>query len=62
MVDGLRELVADLELPTRLSDFGIKESDITKMAADVVANTRILANNPRHIGPEDAETVYRSVL
>jgi alcohol dehydrogenase class IV len=62
MVEGLRAIIADLELPTTLSEFGIGESDIGGMSADVVANTRILANNPRSIGLEDAEAIYRSVL
>lgn len=62
MVEGLRALIADLELPTSLSEFGIEEADIAGMAADVVASSRILANNPRSIGLEDALAVYRSVL
>jgi alcohol dehydrogenase class IV len=62
MVEGLRAIIADLELPTTLSEFGIGESDIGGMSADVVANSRILANNHRSIGLEDAEAIYRSVL
>lgn len=62
MVESLRELVADLRLPTHLKDFGIKKSDIPRLAAGVLKVTRLLGNNPRRLELEDAEEIYRRVL
>ena len=62
MVDALRTLIADLELPTDLSGFGARAADVGDMSADVVANERIMANNPRPLTQADAEAIFRSVL
>jgi alcohol dehydrogenase class IV len=45
-----------------LSDFGIKDKDISELAAGVMKVTRLLANNPRELTQKDAEAIYRSVL
>lgn len=62
MVDALRTLIADLELPTDLGGFGAGAADVGDMSADVVANARIMANNPRPLTQADAEAIFRSVL
>ena len=62
LVASLRELVADLALPTHLRDFGVKKSDLPRLAAGVLKVTRLLGNNPRRLGLEDAEAIYHRVL
>ena len=62
LVASLRELVADLALPTHLRDFGVKKSDIPRLAAGVLKVTRLLGNNPRRLTLEDAEAIYHRVL
>ncbi len=61
-IEALRDLSEDLRLPTRLSQFGVKESDIPSLAQGVMKVTRLLANNPRQLTLADAETIYRQVL
>jgi len=61
-LDAVRELAEDLNVPSSLSDFGVKEENIPGLAAGVMKVTRLLANNPRVLRQEDAETIYRSVL
>jgi alcohol dehydrogenase class IV len=61
-VEAIRILVADLKIPSRLSEFGIKEKDIAYLAQGVMKVTRLLANNPRELKQEDAEAIYRRVL
>jgi alcohol dehydrogenase len=61
-VDALRTLAADLRVPSHLSEFGIKEEDIPSLAEGVMKVTRLLANNPRELGQQDAMDIYRSVL
>ncbi|MGB9617812.1 MAG: iron-containing alcohol dehydrogenase, partial [Desulfomonilaceae bacterium] len=61
-IEALRDLSEDLRLPTRLSEFGVKESDIPSLAQGVMKVTRLLANNPRQLTLADAENIYRQVL
>lgn len=61
-VDALRTLAADLKVPSRLSEFGVKAEDIPSLAQGVMKVTRLLANNARELKLEDAEEIYRRVL
>jgi alcohol dehydrogenase class IV len=61
-VDTMRALATDLKIPGHLSEFGVEEADLPELAAGVMKVTRLLANNPRELTQEDAETIYRSVL
>jgi len=61
-VDSLRDLVTDVEIPTSLTEYGVKEEDIPSLAEGVMKVTRLLANNPREIKLADAEKIYRKVL
>lgn len=61
-VDAIRLLSKDLDVPMSLGAYGIKEAHIPDLAAGVMKVTRLLANNPRVLKQEDAETIYRSVL
>jgi alcohol dehydrogenase len=62
MVEALRELIADLELPASLRSFNAREQDIPEMAAAVVADAPIMFCNPRKLELEDAEAIYRGVF
>jgi alcohol dehydrogenase class IV len=61
-VEAMRTLAADLKIPRHLSEFGIKEKDIPKLAEGVMKVTRLLVNNPRDLTQQDAEEIYRRVL
>lgn len=61
-VEAVRELAEDLSVPRHLSTYGIKEEHIPGLAEGVMKVTRLLANNPRVLGIEDAEMIYRRVL
>jgi alcohol dehydrogenase class IV len=61
-VEALKELARDLEVPQRLSEYGVKADDVPALAQGVMKVTRLLANNPRKLTVEDAENIYRSVL
>ncbi|MCS6765275.1 MAG: iron-containing alcohol dehydrogenase [Candidatus Protistobacter heckmanni] len=55
-------LSADLGLETRLSQVGIAERDIRRLADDAMLQTRLLVNNPREVRHEDALTIYHQAL
>jgi alcohol dehydrogenase len=62
MVEVLRELISDIDLPTDLGSYNAQESDIPKVAAAVIADQGIMFCNPRKMDQEDAEAILRSVL
>lgn len=61
-VEAMRTLAEDLEVPMRLSRFGVRDEDIPALAQGVMKVTRLLANNPRELRLADAEAIYRRVL
>ena len=61
LVDEVRELLLDLDIPSDLSGFGVREEDIPAMAADAMKSGNILSN-PRQTGQKDIEALYRSLL
>lgn len=61
-MEAIRRLTVDLNLPRKLSQYGVKDSDVDGLAAGVMKVTRLLANNPRQLTVEDAKAIYRQVL
>lgn len=61
-VGYLQTLSRDLQIPSNLGDFGVKEADIARLADGVMKVTRLLANNPRELTQADAEAIYRRML
>jgi len=59
-INELRQLGARLGLPPRLRDVGIPEDALPKMATDAMKQQRLLVNNPRPVGEEDALAIYRA--
>ena len=62
LVRRLSALPIELGLQTRLSEVGIQESDLAMLAEDAMKQTRLLINNPRDIGYEDALAIYKAAL
>ena len=56
--DALDNLGHDLKLPMRLRDVGIGSTDIDKLAAEAMKQTRLLPNNPREVTLKDAVDLY----
>ena len=62
VVENVEEMIEELGLPSKLSDFGVKETDLEMMASEAMKQTRLLPNNPRDIGGGDAVGIYSSIL
>lgn len=58
-VDAIRRLCAACGIPARLSDLGLPESALEKMAESAMTVTRLLKNNLRTVTYEDAISIYR---
>jgi len=57
-IERIEQIVAETGLEMRLSAFGIPESEIPSLAADGLAVTRLMRNNPRAMSQQDAEGIY----
>lgn len=59
-VDHLERLAEQVGIETRLRQVGVAESDLERMAADAMKQTRLLVNNPREVSEADALAIYRA--
>ncbi|MGA7521280.1 MAG: iron-containing alcohol dehydrogenase [Acidobacteriaceae bacterium] len=61
-IERLWDLIAETGLEMRLLALGISESEVPSLAADGLAVTRLMRNNPRRMTQQDAETIYRGAF
>lgn len=59
-IDELTSLSSRVGLQSRLRDVGIGQDALPKMAADAMKQQRLLVNNPRIVGEEDALAIYKA--
>jgi len=59
-VDHLERLAEQVGIETRLRQVGVAETDLERMAADAMKQTRLLVNNPREVSEADALAIYRA--
>lgn len=62
VMDEPRALVAELEIPTSLRAYGVKEKDLDALAKAASQVTRLLGNNPKVMSVSDLRAVYRKIL
>jgi len=58
MADGFSQLSLDLDIPTNLSQVGIKDTDLEFLATEAMKVDRLMPNNPREVKLEDALNLY----
>jgi alcohol dehydrogenase class IV len=61
-VKAVQRLSREIEMPQRLSDLGIPEGALPRMAEEALKVARPLANNPRPVSREDAIRIYQGVF
>ncbi|MHA1543579.1 MAG: iron-containing alcohol dehydrogenase, partial [Alphaproteobacteria bacterium] len=61
-IGALEDMIEACGLETKLSQVGISESDIPKLAEEAMKLGRLLKNNPREISLEDCQRIYKSIL
>jgi alcohol dehydrogenase class IV len=61
-VQSIKKLSEDINVPQRLSKYGVKEKDIPELAKGAMKVTRLLNNNPRNITLNDAIEIYNKAL
>ena len=58
-VEKIRALIRECGIPATLREVGIPPESIPGMAADAMKIVRLLKNNPRPVGLEDAIGIYK---
>ena len=58
----VRDLMTDLELPTRLGDVGYDSGDIDTLVEGSLRQQRLLATAPLDVGPDELRGVFRASL
>ena len=61
-VNGINELIKDLEIPKTLKEVGVNHNDIPKLAEDAMKQERLLINNPVEINYKNAINIYEAIL
>lgn len=56
--EALVALIADISLPATLGDAGVPREDLPMLADEAMLQQRLLVNNPRELGREDALAIY----
>ncbi|MDB5823736.1 MAG: iron-containing alcohol dehydrogenase [Herminiimonas sp.] len=62
LVEAMELLAKRVGIETRLSQVGIVEADLDRLADDAMLQTRLLGNNPREVSRSDARAIYAAAL
>ncbi len=60
--EACRLLSLDVGIPQKLREVGVKAEHIQELADGAMKVTRLLANNPRQVRPEDAKAILEKAL
>lgn len=52
------DLLADIDMPRSLSEFGVPREAVPQLAAAALQVTRLMANNPRNLTVEDCRRIF----
>ncbi len=58
LIEALRQLINDVNLPATLRQAKVAEGDLAMLAEDAMLQQRLLINNPRDVRYEDALSIY----
>ncbi|MGP4073239.1 iron-containing alcohol dehydrogenase [Piscibacillus sp. B03] len=58
VIQELYNLVSDVGLPTRLSDYAIEEKDLERLTKNAVKQTRLLARSPMPLGEKEIYEIF----
>ncbi|MBC2608042.1 iron-containing alcohol dehydrogenase [Pelagicoccus albus] len=61
-IKAIEQLCVDCSITSTLSDFGVSQSDVPRMAASAITIQRLLVNNLRELSQADAEGIYQNAF
>jgi alcohol dehydrogenase class IV len=59
--DSILNLMDDLKVPKKLSELGLPEESITKLAERLLQNKRLIQRNPKKISREEAINLFKEM-
>lgn len=62
LIVAMQQIAKITGTETMLSQVGIRETDLDRLAADAMLQTRLLGNNPRELTQADARAIYAAAL
>jgi len=62
LIAAMQHIAAVTGISTRLTQVGIAETDLDRLADDAMKQTRLLGNNPREMTREHARVIYAAAL
>jgi alcohol dehydrogenase class IV len=62
VIEHIRFLTRELNIPQNLADYGVSDRDVGGLATAASKVTRLLNNNPKLIGINEMERIYRKLL
>ncbi|QLL73527.1 iron-containing alcohol dehydrogenase [Lactobacillus crispatus] len=62
VIDKISEIVKEVEIPTDLKKFGVKDSDLDFLVDSALEQKRLLSHNMKNLTREDVVRVYKSVM
>lgn len=62
LIVAMQQIAKITGIETMLSQVGIRKSDLDRLAADAMLQTRLLGNNPRELTQADARAIYAAAL
>lgn len=61
-IDHMQRLLARSGLILKLSELGVEEKQLNRLAQDAMLQTRLLQNNPREMTEQDALKIYQAIF
>ena len=62
LINAMQAIAIATGIERRLSQVGIQESDLDRLADEAMLQTRLLGNNPREVTRADARAIYAAAL
>ncbi len=62
LIDAMDTLIKQVNLPTQLREFGVKEEQLPMLAKDAMLQERLLMNNPKEMTYDDALAIYQAAF
>ena len=62
LIEAMDMLIKQVNLPTQLREFGVKEEQLAMLAKDAMLQERLLMNNPKEMTYDDAFAIYQAAF
>jgi alcohol dehydrogenase class IV len=61
-VKAIKDLIKDVGVPTSITEFGVRQEDIPRLATEAMNVKRHIDGNPRRLITKDMENIYKKTM